>query len=238
MRLYDLNWMQVRDYLARDDRVVLPLGSVEQHGYSSLGTDAILAERVAVEAAEPLGIPVLPALPFGMTPYFVNFPGTLSLRMSTYIEVIKDLLDTLYHQGFRRFALINGHGGNAPATGVVREWVAQRREHKVEVLLHNWWNAPDTLATVKTISDEVAHGNWMENFPWTRVDSGPLPDPIPVGDLNLIQRLSADELSALCPTGSFGGAYERSDDDMQRIWDAGVAEVRRVLDSGWLKGAL
>ena len=89
MRLFETNWMQIEEYLRRDDRVVLPTGSTEQHGFLSLGTDAILAERVAVEAAEPLGIPVLPALPFGMAPYFAAFPGSMSLRMTTYIEVLQ-----------------------------------------------------------------------------------------------------------------------------------------------------
>jgi creatinine amidohydrolase/Fe(II)-dependent formamide hydrolase-like protein len=70
MRVHDCNWLQLEDYLERDDRIVLPLGSTEQHAYLSLGTDAILAERVAVEAAEPLGVPVLPVVPYGITPTF------------------------------------------------------------------------------------------------------------------------------------------------------------------------
>src|SRR6188508_1880212 len=68
MRVHDLNWMQLEDYLERDDRIVLPIGSTEQHAYLSLGTDCILAERVSLEAAEPLGVPVLPVLPYGLTP--------------------------------------------------------------------------------------------------------------------------------------------------------------------------
>ena len=92
MRVHDCNWQMLEAYLAHDDRIVLPIGSTEQHGYLSVGTDAILAERVAVEAAEPLGVPVLPALPFGVTPYFAAFPGSPSLRTSTYISVIRDLL--------------------------------------------------------------------------------------------------------------------------------------------------
>ena len=70
VRIHDLNWMQLEDYLERDDRIVLPLGSTEQHAYLSLGTDTILSERTAVEAAQPLGVPVLPALPYGLTPRF------------------------------------------------------------------------------------------------------------------------------------------------------------------------
>jgi creatinine amidohydrolase len=63
VRVRDLNWMQLEEYLEQDDRVVLPLGSTEQHAYLSLETDNILAERVSVEAAQPLGVPVFPVLP-------------------------------------------------------------------------------------------------------------------------------------------------------------------------------
>jgi creatinine amidohydrolase len=67
--------MQLETYLERDDRIVLPLGSTEQHAYLSLATDVILAERVAVEAAEPLGVPVLPPLAFGVAPTSPPFQG-------------------------------------------------------------------------------------------------------------------------------------------------------------------
>ena len=66
VRVRDLNWMHLEAYLRGDDRIVLPVGSTEQHAYLSLETDNILAERASVEAAEPLGIPVLPALPYGV----------------------------------------------------------------------------------------------------------------------------------------------------------------------------
>jgi hypothetical protein len=116
MRVRDLNWMQLDEYLERDDRVVLPLGSTEQHAYLSLETDNILAERVSVEAAEPLGVPVLPVLPYGLTPTFAAvYPGSPTLRLETYAALLRELLDSLYRQGFRRFLLVNGHGGNTPA---------------------------------------------------------------------------------------------------------------------------
>src|ERR1700758_5843175 len=115
-----MNCMQVEAYLERDERIVLPIGSTEQHGYLSLATDVILAERVSVEAAEPLGVPVMPVLPFGLAPYFAAFPGSMTVRTSTYLALIRDLLDSLTKQGFRRIAIVNGHGGNSPAVGVVQ----------------------------------------------------------------------------------------------------------------------
>ena len=80
MRMHDCTWMQIEEYLRGDDRIVLPLGSTEQHAHLSLGVDAILSERVSVEAAEPLGVAVLPALPYGLTPYFAAYPGSPTLR--------------------------------------------------------------------------------------------------------------------------------------------------------------
>ena len=95
MRVADLNWMQVTSHLERDDRAVLPVGSTEQHAYLSLCTDSLLAERVAVEAAEPLGVPVFPALPYGITPSFLAYPGTVPLSVESFTRVIEEILDSL-----------------------------------------------------------------------------------------------------------------------------------------------
>jgi creatinine amidohydrolase len=236
MEIYDRNWMQIEKYLEHDDRIVLPVGSTEQHGYLSLGTDAILAGRVAVEAAEPLGVPVLPTLPFGMSPYFTEYPGSMSLRMSTYIEVIRDLLDVLAGQGFRRIALVNGHGGNAPITGLIREWTSIPREKPVEVLFHSWYNAPQTAKAASEFSDVQLHGAWVENFAWTRVEGAEIPQgSIPPLPRALTAVLSRTEMREAAPDGSHGGDYGRPDADMQKVWDAGVLEVRELLQNGWAR---
>src|SRR5437868_9952523 len=117
MHVRDLNWMMMEEYLKRDNRAVLPLGSTEQHAYLSLSVDSILAERLAIEASEPLGIPVFPVLAYGITPYFRAFPGTITLRAETYMSILRDILDALAEQGFRRILIVNGHGGNTPAQG-------------------------------------------------------------------------------------------------------------------------
>src|SRR5262245_12439926 len=101
--------MQLEERLRGDDRIVLPLGSTEQHAYLSLGTDAILAERLSVEAAEPLGVPVPPAQPFGIAAAFTAYPGTLSLRLDTYVALLRDLVGSLRGHGFGRVLVVNGH---------------------------------------------------------------------------------------------------------------------------------
>ena len=87
MQIKDMNWMQLEDYLAQDNRCVFPLGSTEQHAYLSLATDNILSESVALAAAEPLHIPVFPVLNYGITPYFRAYPGSISLRIETYLRL-------------------------------------------------------------------------------------------------------------------------------------------------------
>src|SRR6476659_3704495 len=102
MRISEMNWMMVEEYLGRDDRAVLPLGCTGQHAYGSLSTDSIVGERLAVEAAEPIGVPVFPVLAYGITPYFRAFPGTITLRVETYMSVVGDILDATSGQGFKR----------------------------------------------------------------------------------------------------------------------------------------
>src|SRR5437660_1290624 len=82
-----------RDHAAGDDRAVLPIGSTEQHAHLSLSVDTILSERVATEAAEPLRIPVFPVIAYGLTPNFVEYPGTITLRMATMCALVTDVLD-------------------------------------------------------------------------------------------------------------------------------------------------
>ena len=224
--------MQLEEYLARDDRVVLPLGSTEQHGYLSLGTDNILAERVSVEAAEPLGIPVLPVLPYGLTPSFAAFPGSPSLRLQTYAGLLRDLLDSLYGQRFRRFLLVNGHGGNIPAGAVAREWVAGRPD--AQAIFHSWWSSNRVLAAAREADPEPSHANWFENFPWTRLPGVELPaGRKPALDQDAYRVAGPAEVRELLGDGVFEGAYELPDEQTERVWQTGVEEVRELLESGW-----
>jgi creatinine amidohydrolase len=232
MRLHEMNWMQVEDYLRTDDRVVLPLGSTEQHGYLSLGVDVILSERVSVEAAEPLGVPVLPSLPYGLTPYFAAYPGSPSLRVGTYVAVVRDLLDSLHGQGFRRFLLVNGHGGNSPAAGLAPEFMADRPDS--QVVFHSWWNGPRTWAVVQSIDADASHASWLENFPWTRLAGVAQPQHRkPMADLSIVLEASPADVREELGDGSFGGLYERPDADVLRVWRAGVEEVRDLIETGW-----
>jgi creatinine amidohydrolase len=235
MHITDMNWMQVEDYLKRDDRCVLPLGSTEQHAYLSLSVDSILSERVSLEAADPLGIPVFPVVAYGITPYFRAYPGTISLRIETYLRLVGDILNGMAEAGFRRVLIVNGHGGNNPASSLVREWMADHPN--VVVKFHNWWNAPKTFAKVQAIDAVASHASWMENFPWTRLAGVQVPDqPKPMVDLALLNILDPRGLRSYLEDGNFGGRYQHSDEDMQAMWQVAVEETRALLVEGWSVG--
>src|ERR1700682_4940550 len=149
MRISEMNWMMVEEYLKRDDRCVMPLGSTEQHAYLSLSVDSILAERIAIEAAEPLGVPVFPGLAYGITAHVSAFPGTIPLRAETYMSILRDILEAIVQQGFKRILIVNGHGGNSPAQVEIDKWLNARP--CVRIKFHDWWSAPQVLAQVQAI---------------------------------------------------------------------------------------
>ncbi|MDZ4720225.1 MAG: creatininase family protein [Roseiflexaceae bacterium] len=232
MRISDMHWQQVEQYLSHDDRVVLPLGSTEQHAYLSLSTDSILAERLAVEAAEPLAVPIFPVLAYGITPYFRAYPGTVSLRTETYLRVVCDILDNLVAQGFRRIVVVNGHGGNSPAQSLLDEWLTDHSG--VQAKWHNWWNAPQVWAQVQATDPVASHASWMENFPWTRLAGVEQPETQkqPV-DVARLRQSGANAMRVGLGDGNFAGLYQRSDAEMQAIWEIAIAETRSLIDGPW-----
>ena len=232
MKISDMSWGQVDAYLKTNDLAVVPLGSTEQHAGLSLSVDSILAEKVALDAAEPLGVPVFPVLAYGVTPYFLAYPGSVSLRVQTYVAIVRDILDSLRMQGFRRIVLVNGHGGNSPAGSFAVEWVAEHPECSVK--FHNWWSAPATMGKVQAIDPVASHASWMENFPWTRLAGAVLPtQQKPMIDFERMRVMNPQALRDYLGDGNFGGYYQRPDSDMQVIWDVAVAETRALIEGQW-----
>ncbi|MBI1790162.1 MAG: creatininase family protein [Acidobacteria bacterium] len=126
---------------APDALAVLPLGATEQHGpHLPTGTDSIAVEAIAREAAgRAAGIPVIvaPVLPFGSSDHHLIFGGTLSLSTETYYRVLRELLESLVTDGFRRIFLVNGHGGNHELAQLAARDVALK--HDVRVAAGSYW---------------------------------------------------------------------------------------------------
>lgn len=113
MLLHLSTWLEVEAYLKHSQGIIIPIGSTEQHGPTGLiGTDAICAEAIARGVGDVTQAMVGPTMNVGMALHHTAFPGSISLRPSTMILVVRDYLTCLVRSGFTKFFFINGHGGN------------------------------------------------------------------------------------------------------------------------------
>jgi creatinine amidohydrolase len=109
-KLEQQSWKDVAAYLEADNRIILPVGSTEQHGtFAPLGTDTYVATAIAEGAAQEAGVLVAPPLWFGWSPHHLVKPGTISIRAEILIEVLSDAIGSLAVHGFENFVIVNGH---------------------------------------------------------------------------------------------------------------------------------
>lgn len=124
---------------------VLPTASVEQHGpHLPVLTDTILcrtvAERAAAVTNETTTVAVAPVLCFGRSHHHRPFPGVLSLASETYLRALYDILEGLALSGFRKMAVLNGHGGNSDANSIVCADFIQHPSHQVSIAQASYWD--------------------------------------------------------------------------------------------------
>lgn len=133
---------EVEDYLKKDSRIILPIGSTEQHGPSGiLGIDHITATGIAYAVSQISKVLCAPPINYGMAVHHLGFPGTVALRPTTYINVIIDVLSSLKKHGFKKIVVINGHGGNkGPFLNAMQEKIDEFKD--LEIRFANWWVMP------------------------------------------------------------------------------------------------
>lgn len=141
------------DALDRDRTVVvLPLGSVEQHGrHMPLGTDTMLAHAVSLAAAEADGATVVLPPPFyGFSAHHMRFPGSVTLRPETIMAVAEDVVAAVVHHGFRRVLIVNGHGGNAGVIDVLAAGLGHRHYGRARIAALTYFTvARDAIASLR-----------------------------------------------------------------------------------------
>jgi creatinine amidohydrolase len=224
MRLEECNWMDVESYLEQEDRLILVLGACEQHAYLSLLTDVKIPQALADAASQISGVIVAPALNFGCSPYFLAYPGTLSLRVSTLLDLVEDLVRSTYRQGFRRILVLNGHGGNDPARARLYELATELPG--LRLAWYAWWQAHSVQALAEKHALKPAHANWLEAFPFTIVSELPQADKLPPRIPGL---LGAEQARLVYGDGSFGGPYQADPAIMDEIFQAALEDVIGLL---------
>lgn len=150
MRLLEMTWQEADAHFAKQPAVILPTGSVEQHGPMGLiGTDAICAEEIAWRGADLADAIVAPTLAYAPAPFNMAFPGTMSLSVPLWQAMVTELLTGLTGQGIQKIYVLNGHGANlAPLKAAAETCVA-------DVRIRSWWDFDQVNQLRKTW-----YGDW------------------------------------------------------------------------------
>lgn len=166
----DLNWMEFRDLVpSRIDTVLLPTGTLEEHGVANNGADNTAPLALVKQIAPRVNALVAPIVPYGMTGSLDAYPGAFSISEPAYRAFMTDVITGLAKLGFRNIIVINGHGG--PQTAVLND-VAEKvgRERRVRTLVTNWW-AICSDVTLKIFGEDGGHAGWNENAFIQAIDS-------------------------------------------------------------------
>lgn len=225
MRFEDLNWMDVDNYLKKDDRLILVMGACEQHGYLSVLTDVKIPLALAEAASQQTGVLVAPPLNFGSSPYFLSYPGTLSFRLSTLLDAAEDIVHSALMQGFKRILVLNGHGGNNGLKIRLNEIANASPDVKIQ--WYGWWiaHSVEEVATRHNIKPE--HANWLEAFPFTIVSDLPAGNKTPPRVPSEI--MNTDTYRQVYGDGSFGGPYQVDNEIIQEIFNAALEDILQML---------
>ncbi len=146
MQLNLSTWCEVKDYLKTQKDIIIPIGSMEQHGpMGFIGTDSICPEIVASGISKTQNVLIAPTIPVGMSQHHLAFPGSLTLRPTTMIAVIKDIILSLTGHGFTHLFFLNGHGGNVASiktafSEIYAEHSLSNKPSSVHLDLYNWYD--------------------------------------------------------------------------------------------------
>ena len=150
-----MTWPEVEARIAGGvDAVLVPIGTTEQHGHHMpLDTDCVIARSLCARAAElgeteGVSVLVAPTLNVTLSWYHMQFPGSMRLSTTTFLQVFREVCDSLVHHGFERLIAVNGHGGNIAALTVAVNHYFETTGRRV--FLVQWWDlAADVLASVE-----------------------------------------------------------------------------------------
>lgn len=153
--LHEMSWQEAKEYFAKNDIAIIPVGSNEQHGPPNpLGTDHLIAKGIAEEVAKRTGVMCVQVIPFGVSSHHKQFWGTIFVSARTFKKYVKETCLALQYYGVRRIVIVNGHGGNLAA---LTELARELREDGVFVSVFQWWTATGKLLPRLFADDERRH---------------------------------------------------------------------------------
>jgi creatinine amidohydrolase len=155
-----MSWPEAKEYFAKNDIAILPVGANEQHGPANpLGTDHLIAKSLAEEVAKRTGVLCLQVIPFGVSSHHKQFWGTVFISPKTFKKYVEETCLSLNYYGVRKILVVNGHGGNLAA---LSELARELREEGIFVSIFQWWTATPKLLPELFTADERRHAGAEE----------------------------------------------------------------------------
>jgi len=232
--LAKMSWPEVKSALERGTVALLPVGSTEQHGPhlpvdNDHYTSYELSMLVAQQLEERFSIVVCPVVPFGISPHHMDFPGTVSLRTQTFIDVVEDSIHSLLHHGFKHVVIINGHGGNVSALGTVL--IDMEREGFDNVFVVNWWEMAEG-GIKETCRLPISHACEAETSIALALDQRVLMERARGVIVNETpaQKHRFPRIIELTDTGAMGEPEKATREKGERIVEAGVKGICEFLE--------
>jgi len=119
------------------DTIILPVGTVEAHGSSCLGTDNFIPETIADGIAPRISALIAPTVNYGISRSLCRYNGSSTIKPAAFQAYIRDILDSFTDTGFRNILILNGHGGNNSALKSLA--FDFHRERKSNIAVIHWW---------------------------------------------------------------------------------------------------
>ena len=217
MYLSNMNYLEVEEYLKKSDTILIPVGSLENHGkHMPLGTDTMIPDKIAELLNERSDILIAPTINYGATDDLVGFPGTVSLGVEGLISLLRTICDQFYRYGFRHFLILNGHGGNNASIQAVGMHLYRKGAYLANL---NWW----LMAGQMNPEWAGGHGGAEETAGVMAVDPG----LIKTEYINLGEEIRND-VSDEIPTGAWTNVMYKN------VAVTIPREIKDITDNGWL----
>lgn len=233
--LHEMSWTEAKEYFAKNDIAILPVGSNEQHGpQNPLGTDHLIAKALAEETANRTGVVCLQVIPFGVSSHHRQFWGTIHVSPKAFKKYVKETCLALKYYGVGKIVIVNGHGGNLAA---LRELARELRQEGIFISVFQWWPAAaETLPKLFTL-DERGHAGAEETsvnlalHPQIvdmdkAVDEEPRKHVVEAAGV----ALPLDTVDCTC-SGVFGISTAATAKKGKKVLDAVIAELVRHVNS-------
>lgn len=229
MSFYTLTWLQVQELLKCNKKgIIIPIGSTEEHGYHlPLSTDSIIAEKLAEELSKRLNLPYVPTIFYGVCRTTALYPGTITISVHSLKNLVNDIVYSLYTQGFEKFFIITGHGGDAHVVALeeISRQLKQEKDIDVYVIKPYEIDVSDLVDTKDIHAGEVETSLMLYLCP----------------DLVHMQKAKKEAIPSMnsafytplrkrpTPSGTFGDPTKASRDKGKQIFERYVKKIGEFI---------